>query len=151
MALNRTRAIRWILDDRQLGMSEAGNLIQGDVQVTTPAVDAAIGIETELTNVRRITIQLYNWQRVAIDKETPFEIFCYASPAMAAMSPGGSTGIGSTTHLCATVIPKLRFMCASDIAGFWQGTWTDIGTDPVCLGIQLPNGRTVLSSQFSNT
>lgn len=139
---------------RRLGIGAAGNLKAkgGDLNLTQPCVDATIAVGAEANDVRPITIQLLDANGLDINYVETVEIIVFASAAMTAFATtGGSTGlaIGTDGALLAVVAKKL-FRATSEADGDIDLTWTDTATEPVAIGVRLPNGRVVVSEAFAN-
>ena len=140
------------LHGRRLGIAKQGQLVANAIEITQPAVDAVITVGAENTNVRAITVQLYDANGVAIAANTKVEVGVYldATPTNF-VATGGSTGIeiGANGKLL-TIVAKKLFHALTDNTGKLTLTWTDVGTEAAYLGVRLPTGKLVMSSAMTN-
>lgn len=139
-----------------LGLGANHNLVSrvsgSDIALSQPCADASIVVGAEAADARTITIQLKDARGDDIDYVETFELIVFANADRTAFATtGGSTGIaiGTDGALLALVAKKV-FLCTSEADGDWDGTWTDIGTESVALGVRLPNGRIVMTAAFAN-
>lgn len=146
------------LKGRRLGIGPKGNLgsqkADGSLlPMTVEAVDAAITVSAENTNVRTISVQLKNANGDNISTRQALEVVVLLDAnGDAFAATGGSTGIadaGAGTIL-ATVAKKI-FKAITNATGLLELSWTDTGTEAAYLGVILPNGRLVVSSALTNT
>jgi hypothetical protein len=142
------------LNGRALAQNnETRELIANGIQITRPCVDASIVVSAENTNVRTITIQLKDADGDDINYVESVNIGVFLDAArLAFVATGGSTGIaiGTDGALLAIVAKKL-FTATSEADGDIDLTWTDTGTEVAFLGVQLPNGRWIMSDALTNT
>jgi len=140
------------LHGRRLGLGFSNELISNGINVTMPAVDAAITVGAEAGDARTITVQLKdsNGANIAYVAEVGINVLLDATGTDWAAT-GGSTGIaiGASGKLL-TVVAKKRFIARTTAAGLLVLTWTDSGTEAAYLGVVLPSGRTVISSALTN-
>jgi len=140
---------------RRLGIGAYGQLVAQGINISQPAVDAAILISAEgatTGDTRDITITLKDAQGNAIDYAENFEIVMYSSSAMTDfVAAGGSTGVqqGATGKLLAVVAKKL-FACITSTSGAWAGSYLDTGTAAGYLAVRLPNGRVIGGGTVTN-
>lgn len=137
----------------RLGIEAKGALAANGVLITNRAVNGSIAVADESADVRAITITLKDADGRAINYQEIFELFVYSTTGRTALATGGSTGIaiGASGLILKTVTSKLYFVCQTSTAGVATFTWTDSGTESVCLVVRLPNGNTVASAAFANT
>ncbi len=138
---------------RRLGLSEKGNLVGNEINITQPCADASITVGAESTNVRAIAIQLKDADGNDINYAETVEIIVFGAADMLSFaSTGGSTGIAiGTDGALLAVVAKKYFLATSEVDGDIDLTWTDTGTESVAVGVRLPNGRVVVTSAFANT
>lgn len=150
--MSSPNVIQTAIHGRKLGVSDAHNLVAGDIAITRPAVDAVITVGDEDTDVREISIQLRDAERVAIDHAEQVEIGVYADAGgLAFAETGGSTGIEiDDAGALLAIVDKLLFRAISDATGVITLTWTDDGDEEAYLGVRLPSGRVVMSSALTN-
>lgn len=137
---------------RKLGLAKDNSLVSNGLQVTSPAVDAAITVGAEAADARAITIQLKDATGKAIAYRELVDVFVFADAAGAAFATtGGSTGIAiGASGALLTSVAKKSFVATSTTAGVIALTWTDTGTEAAFLGVRLPSGRIVFSSALTN-
>jgi hypothetical protein len=123
------------------------------VQITNDCADASITVGAENTNVRAITIQLKDAYGNDLAHAQVVKVYVFSNATMQSLATGGSTGIaiGTDGTILNTILAKKIFDVVSEADGDIDLTWTDTGTESVVLGVQLPNGRMVLSDAFANT
>lgn len=141
------------IEGRKFGLSAEGNLVGNDLEITREAVDASIVVGAENTNVRAITIQLKDLNGADIKSRQKVNIHVFADAnGDAFVATGGSTGIAiGTDGALLPVVAKKSFIAISEADGDIDLTWTDTGTEVAFLGVELPNGRIVMSSSLANT
>lgn len=143
------------LKGRRLGLGAQNQLISNEIEISRPCVDATITVSAEgatVANQRDITVQLKDADGRDIDYVETFEIIMFTTAARTAFATtGGSTGlaIGTDGALLAIVAKKV-FIATSEADGDWDGIYTDTGTEPVFMGVRLPNGRIVMSAALTN-
>ena len=117
------------------------------------ADDATITVGAEVANVRAITIQLKNGDGIAIARAAVVRLIVFTTAAAVALSTGGTTGlaIGANGLIVNTEVAKKSFLVKSDDTGLITMTYTDTGTDAAFLGVQLPDGRLIMSAAMTNT
>lgn len=138
------------------GWAPTGELVQGDVQITSPAVDAVVTLPASQASGYTFTIQLNNADGSPINFCQDVEATVYADAAgLALATTGGSTGLAatgaSTGIIKATVVSKKVFLLRTNASGLWSGTWTDNAGEVCYLGIRMPSGRTVFSPVLTAT
>lgn len=124
----------------------------GALNIAQPCVDASITVGAEAADVRAITIQLKDSLGNDINYVETILAVVYLNAAMTAfVVTGGTTGIAIATDggLLALVAKKV-FLLTSEADGDIDLTWTDTGTEAAFLGLQMPNGRIVVSSALTN-
>lgn len=140
---------------RRLGLGNKNQLISNEIEITRPCVDATITVGAEgasVANQREITIQLKDADGNDIDYVETFEIIMFTTAARTAFATtGGSTGLAiGTDGALLAIVAKKHFIATSEADGDWDGTYVDTGTEPVFMGVRLPNGRIVMSSALTN-
>ena len=137
---------------RRAGLSVVGNIVGNGLDLTAVAVGATITIGAESTDVRNITIQLTDANGANLAERASFILGVYSSAAGTTFaSTGGSTGVaGAVANTTLTLSAKKLFYCTTTATGGWTGTWTDTATETFALGVQLPSGRTVMSTAQAN-
>ena len=146
------------IEGRRFGIGPKGNLgFFNAAGVFIPfgaqAVDAAITVSAENTNVRTIAVQLKNANGDNVNERQALEVVVLLDAnGDAFVTTGGSTGIadGGAGTILATVAKKM-FKAITNNAGLLELTWTDTGTEAAYLGVILPSGRMVISSALTNT
>lgn len=102
-------------------------------------------------NQRSIQIQLLDGNGAPVAGKRRVRVHVWATTAQAALATGGSTGlaVASGTVLIATITAKLvlEFLCNAN--GLVNLTWTDTGTESVCLEAEC-DGIRALSAAFAN-
>lgn len=142
------------LHGEKLGLAADGSLVNGaGTQITHPAVDAVITVGAEASNVRAITVQLNDAEGNPITSRAVVKAHVLLDAnGDAFAATGGSTGIEiGTDGALLAVVAKKSFILISEADGDIDLTWTDTGTEAAFLGIELPNGRLVISSAMTNT
>lgn len=140
---------------RRLGLGAYNQLVSNGINLSQPAVDAAITISAEgatTADTRDITITLKDASGNAIDYAENFEIIMYSTSAMVDfVAAGGSTGVqqGASGKLLAIVAKKI-FACITTTAGLWAGSYLDTGTAAGYLAVRLPNGRVIGGGTVTN-
>jgi hypothetical protein len=142
------------LNGRALSQNNESRALESNgIEITRPCVDASIVVSAENTNVRTITIQLKDAEGRDINYVESVNIGVFLDAGrLAFVATGGSTGIaiGTDGALLAVVAKKL-FAATSEADGDIDLIWTDTGTEVAYLGVQLPNGRWVMSDPLTNT
>lgn len=145
----------------KLGITDRGNLVgEGDyspvpgipVQLTSPTADGVITVGAEVSDVRAITVQLYDVNGNKVNYAAKVELVMYLDATGTQFAAtGGSTGIaiGANGKLLQIVAKKV-WKAITDITGKLTLTWTDTGTEVAYLGVHLPTGRTLMSVALTN-
>lgn len=109
-------------------------------------------IGAENANVRTITFQILDANGAPVKRKQLVKLNVWATTGQAALATGGSTGIaaGSGSVLVATHTAKLVFEFLTDANGLLTLTWTDTGTESVCLEIIYGAMKSTLSAAFAN-
>ena len=113
---------------------------------------ASITVGAEAADARAITVQLKDGQGNNLTYAAEVELAVLLNAAGTDfVATGGSTGIaiGASGKL-QTIIAKKRFKAISTAAGLIALTWTDTGTEVAYLGINLPNGKRIISAALTN-
>lgn len=122
------------------------------VDITSPAIEAEIDVAAEISNVRKITVQLHGAGTDALTDAVAVDVLVLNGAGTAFATTGGSTGIEiDNVGAVLGVVAKKMFVGLTDDTGKLTLKWTDTGTESVSLGIRLPNGVVVRSAAFANT
>lgn len=125
-----------------------------DTWVTNPAINARISIGNEISNVRSVTITLFDYLDKNIKHSQQVKVTLYATSNLLSMATvGGSTGLaatGAAGFLVHDIVLKKVFQFKTNSTGVLTLSWTDTGTEGVYLGVTLPNGREVASGLIQN-
>lgn len=152
MSILRTIVERTSLHGRRLGLGALGELVGNEIELTSPTVNCSITVAAEIADARAITIQLKDIDGNAIAYREMVEVVVLLDAnGSDFVATGGSTGIaiGASGKLL-TMVTKKLFKAISDATGVIALSWTDTGTEVAFLGVQLPNGRIVISSALTN-
>jgi hypothetical protein len=155
MSILRSIVERTSIHGRRLGLGALGELVGNEKELTSPTVDCAITVGAEGASVadqRAITVQLKDIDGNAIAYRELVELVVLLDAnGSDFVATGGSTGIaiGANGKLL-TMVTKKLFKAVSDATGLITLTWTDSGTEVAFLGVQLPNGRIVISAALTN-
>lgn len=134
---------------RRGGWGPKQQIVVENIPVTNNAVDAVITVPAAQSGA--ISIQLNNADGTPIAHRQAVEVEVYADAAAVALATtGGSTGIalGANGIVIGTLTTKKYFRFKTDVAGLLKLSWTDNAAEVCFLGIVLPNGRTVMSTQL---
>ena len=139
----------------KLGMSHDDELLMHGTRLGSQCVDATITVSAEgatTANTRDITIQLLKADGTDVDEATAVKVHMFADAAMAAfVTTGGSTGIDvGTDGALLDVVAKKSFIAISETDGDIDLEWLDTGTEAAYLGLELPNGRIIISDALTN-
>ncbi len=121
--------------------------------VDKPELWATITVGAEDTNVRAITIQLFNDEGAEVTSRRVVDILVLADAnGDAIITTGGSTGIaiGTDGAILATIVAKKVFRVISEADGDIDLTWTDTGTEVAYLAVVQSDGSLAISSALTN-
>lgn len=140
----------------RLGLGAFGQMVHRRkgkiVNVTSPAVEADITVANEVTNVRKITVQLHGAGTDALAERVAVDVLVLNDAGTTFAATGGSTGIEiDDAGALLSVVAKKQFTGLTDATGKLNIKWTDTGTESVSVAVRLPNGVVVRSEAFANT
>jgi hypothetical protein len=137
-----------------VAVASTGNLVNGtsEVRMTPACCGATISVGAENANVRAITIQLTDANGADMAEATVVKAHLFLDAgALAFAATGGSTGIAiGTDGALLAVVAKKSWILTSEADGDIDLTWTDTGNEAAYLGLELPNGKLVMSSALTN-
>ena len=142
------------LHGRRVGISSVGNLVGNGLVLTSPCADASITVSAEAAvaaNRREIAIQLKDANGKDLAERASVLLLLLADANGDAMASGvGSTGIAVGTDGVIEILSTKCWWARSEADGDIDLTWLDTGTQVASLGVQLPNGRLIVSSALTN-
>lgn len=129
------------------GWDKNGAIVRESFPVTNDVVEASINVGAN--QAAGITIQLLKADGSAIARVQRVKVYVLlnATPTGLAAT-GGSTGIaiGADGFIAQTLVAKKIFDVFSKNNGSIKLSWTDNAAEAAFLGVELPNGRMVVSA-----
>lgn len=138
--------------DNPLSVGATGQIVTKGTDISRPCVAAGITVGAKVGSVRTVNIQLRDVNGNPITYVENVQLAVYLDAARTAyVVTGGSTGIAiGANGALLPIVAKKMFSATSEADGTIELTWTDTGTEVAYLGVQLPNGRVVMSSALTN-
>jgi len=138
--------MRTSIHGRRFGLGPDDELVSNEIRLSSPAVDCSISVAASQTSPRAVTLQLKNARGENVNEATPLRLFLFLDAGMVAFAAtGGSTGIAASVGIVEAIIAKLLFQAVTNTSGAMTLSWTDTAHEVAFLGVQLPNGRIVMS------
>lgn len=109
-------------------------------------------VGAENTNVRALTLQLLDGNGAPLTQKRVVWITVFSTTAKTALATGGSTGLAADTGtlLIKAHTAKLLFTFLTSATGLLSLTWTDTGTESVCVQAEI-DGVVIDTAAFANT
>jgi hypothetical protein len=143
-------SMRTSIHGRRLGLGPDDELLSNEIRLGSPAVDVAITVAASATSPRAVTLQVKNARGENVAEATPLKLILFLDAAQVAFAvTGGSTGIAASVGIVQAIIAKKQFQAVTDANGAMTLSWTDTAHEVAFLGVQLPNGRIVMSGALT--